>query len=121
MSTKNEDAIAPHGGKLVNRDASPDERKAWTAKARELQRLTLGPREVSDLELIASGGFSPLEGFMTSGDYASVVSDMHLASGLPWSIPVTLSTRNAWFSAPSRNFSSSRRLNSGVAPAEIIA
>jgi sulfate adenylyltransferase len=91
MSTMNEDAIAPHGGKLVNRDASPDERKAWAAKARELHRLTLGPREVSDLELIASGGFSPLEGFMTSGDYASVVSDMHLASGLPWSIPVTLS------------------------------
>jgi len=91
MSVVHEDAIAPHGGKLVNRDASPEARKEWLGRARELVRLTLGPREVSDLELIANGGFSPLAGFMKSDDYAGVVSEMRLAGGLPWSIPVTLS------------------------------
>lgn len=91
MSVVPEDAIAPHGGKLVNRDASPEAKSEWLGRAGELTRLRLGPREVSDLELIASGGFSPLTGFMKSDDYASVVSGMRLADGLPWSIPVTLS------------------------------
>ena len=95
MSAVPEDAIAPHGGKLVNRDASPEARKEWLGRAGELTRLALGAREVSDLELIASGGFSPLMGFMKSDDYAGVVSGMHLAGGLPWSIPVTLSVSEA--------------------------
>jgi sulfate adenylyltransferase len=48
-------------------------------------------RPLSDLEMIAVGAFSPLTGFMTSADYISVVEYMHLAGGLPWSLPVTLS------------------------------
>jgi sulfate adenylyltransferase len=91
MALLQEDAIAPHGGTLVNRDASPDEKKEWLGRAGSLASITLGPREVSDLELIASGGFSPLRGFMTRADYASVVSDLSLAGGQAWSIPVTLS------------------------------
>ncbi len=48
-------------------------------------------RPLSDLEMIAVGAFSPLTGFMTQADYKGVVKDMHLASGAPWSLPVTLS------------------------------
>ncbi|MDP3939734.1 MAG: sulfate adenylyltransferase, partial [Deltaproteobacteria bacterium] len=91
MSDKHQDAIAPHGGTLVNVDAPAAEREALLVKAKTLTAIPLGPREISDLELIAIGGFSPLTGFMTSADYSRVVSDMSLASGLPWTIPVTLS------------------------------
>ena len=57
-----------------------------------MPRITMRPREVSDLEMIANGAFSPLEGFMCEDDYIAVRGNMHLASGLPWTIPVTLST-----------------------------
>jgi sulfate adenylyltransferase len=50
----------------------------------------LDPRALSDLQMISTGVFSPLEGFMGRDDYESVVADMHLTSGLAWSIPVTL-------------------------------
>jgi sulfate adenylyltransferase len=51
----------------------------------------LNAREASDVEMIAIGGYSPLAGFMGKADYTSVVNSMHLANGLPWTIPVTLS------------------------------
>ncbi len=84
------ETIAAHGGTLVNLEVAPGEREASAAKAATLPALTLNARTVSDLELLAVGGFSPLTGFMGSRDYRSVVDEMHLASGLPWSIPVTL-------------------------------
>ena len=83
--------IAPHGGTLINRNAPADQRAALQAKAQGLKNLTLTPREVSDLRLIAVGAFSPIEGFMTRRDYESVVSSMRLDSGHIWSIPITLS------------------------------
>jgi sulfate adenylyltransferase len=76
--------IAPHGGRLVDRTA---ERPAGVE---ELERITLTPREVSDLDLLASGALSPLEGFMGREDYERVVEEMHLAQGLPWALPVCL-------------------------------
>jgi len=85
------DSIAPHGGILINRIATPDQRAEFLDKAEYLPRVQLDERAVSDLELIAIGGFSPLTGFMEQPDYDRVVNEMHLASGLPWSIPVTLS------------------------------
>lgn len=91
MPTQDNDAIAPHGGELVNRDATADEKEAWLGKADSLVAITLGDREISDLELIANGGLSPLTGFMTRADYTRVVSEMSLESGLPWTVPVTLS------------------------------
>jgi len=57
-----------------------------------MPRIDLRPREVSDLEMIANGAFSPLEGFMCEDDYTAVRGNKHLASGLPWTIPITLST-----------------------------
>src|SRR5688572_14725522 len=82
--------IPPHGGTLVNRLAAGDDARAIEERAASLPAIRLSDRTVSDLEMIAIGGFSPLTGFMGSADYQSVVRDMHLASGLPWSIPVTL-------------------------------
>ncbi|URR35753.1 sulfate adenylyltransferase [Thermosynechococcus sp. HN-54] len=90
-TVQTKDAIAPHGGILVNRILSPEQKQAWLARADQLPRITLDERAVSDLELIAIGGFSPLTGFMGQADYERVVEEMYLANGLPWSIPITLS------------------------------
>ncbi len=85
------DGIPPHGGVLINRIATPEQRQSFLAQADALPRVTLDERATSDLVMIAIGGFSPLDGFMNQADYLSVVVDMHLASGLPWAVPVTLS------------------------------
>lgn len=85
------DAIAPHGGELINCIANEAEKQEFLAQADTLPRVQLDGRATSDLEMIAIGGFSPLRGFMEQKDYEQVVTDMHLENGLPWSIPVTLS------------------------------
>ena len=89
--SNNLDAIAAHGGKLINRIASPEQKQEFLSKADSLPRVELDERAVSDLEMIAIGGFSPLTGFMNEADYKRVVSEMRLASGVAWSIPITLS------------------------------
>ena len=83
--------IAPHGGHLVNRVATPAEASALSERLFALPRVSLTPRAVWDLDMIGVGGFSPLTGFLTQADYTSVVERMRLANGLPWSIPITLS------------------------------
>jgi sulfate adenylyltransferase len=88
-------AIAPHGGQLVNRLVSEQQRQEFLSKADFLPRVQLTERSLSDLELIAIGGFSPLTGFMNQSDYESVVMNMRLANGLPWAIPITLPASEA--------------------------
>lgn len=83
----------PHGGKLVNRILRGKDREMAELKARELKKIQLTKREISDLEMIATGALSPLEGFMCKDDYHSVIDTMRLTNGLPWSIPVTLSVK----------------------------
>lgn len=85
------DSISPHGGELVNRIATPEQKQVFLSKADFLPRVQLDERAVSDLEMIAIGGFSPLTGFMNQEDYDQVVTEMRLANGLAWSIPITLS------------------------------
>jgi len=87
----NPDAIAPHGGQLVNRIATPEQRAEFLSKADFLPRVQLNDRAVSDVEMIAIGAFSPLTGFMNQEDYDRTVTEMRLANGLVWSIPITLS------------------------------
>src|SRR5207249_3991410 len=87
--------IAPHGGHLVNRLATPAQAAALRDRLSVLPRLAVRPRALSDLEMIAVGAFSPLDGFLTRADYESVVERMRLANGLPWSIPITLSASEA--------------------------
>jgi sulfate adenylyltransferase len=82
--------IKAHGGRLVNRFADPIARKHWEEHVDQLPHVTLNRRETSDLEMIAIGAYSPLEGFMERADFESVCEHGRLASGLPWTIPVTL-------------------------------
>ena len=82
--------IEPHGGRLINRLVSGEKAAALEAEARELPVIQLNPFEVSDLEMLAIGAFSPLEGFMESADYARVIHDKRLANGLAWTLPITL-------------------------------
>ena len=88
-------SLAPHGGQLINRIATPEQKQEFLDKADYLPRVQLDERATSDLELIAIGGFSPLTGFMEQADYDRVVMEMRLANGLPWSIPVTLSVNES--------------------------
>ena len=81
--------IAPHGGALVDRLGERPE------GLEGLEAVTLTPREVSDLDMIAVGALSPLEGFMEREDYERVIEDMHLAGGLPWALPVCLAVDSA--------------------------
>ena len=83
---------APHGGALEIRFADAGEATELAAKAASLPTIDAkGRRVVSDLELLAVGAVSPNRGFMTKADYESVVNEMRLANGLPWSLPITLS------------------------------
>jgi sulfate adenylyltransferase len=83
-------ASTPHGGRLIDRTIGPLQADDVRHRARELPVVRLSTRQVSDLRLIANGAFSPLQGFMERADYGRVIADMHLANGLPWTIPVTL-------------------------------
>jgi ATP sulfurylase len=87
--------IAPHGGKLINRILEGPERDALLARAKTLPQLELDAWGLSDVEMIAIGGFSPLQGFLGRADYESVVTKCRLANGLVWSIPVTLAVSQA--------------------------
>ncbi|MBI3247596.1 MAG: sulfate adenylyltransferase [Deltaproteobacteria bacterium] len=82
--------IAPHGGQLVNRLVTGVRRDQLLEQARSLPIVQLDERAQSDVEMIAVGAFSPLRGFLGEDDYRSVVDDMRLANGLPWSIPISL-------------------------------
>jgi sulfate adenylyltransferase len=82
--------IAPHGGALIINLAGERERAELLDLARGLPQITVGSRQLADLEMLANGAYSPLNGFMTRRDYLGVVNDMHLSNGLPWSIPITL-------------------------------
>jgi sulfate adenylyltransferase len=81
--------IAPHGGALVDRTGErPD-------GVETLEQVVLTPRELADLDMLASGALSPLTGFMCKADYGRVVEEMHLANGLPWALPVCLAIAKA--------------------------
>ncbi|MFK2826747.1 sulfate adenylyltransferase [Bacillus sp. B190/17] len=74
----------PHGGKLVQL-FNPELNIVDIHKEIELDQTAL-----SDLELIGTGAYSPLTGFLTSKDYESVVSNIRLGDGTVWSLPITL-------------------------------
>src|SRR5699024_5420404 len=90
INEKQQATIQPHGGLLVNREVSGTAREQLIKEAENLVPITLNSWSLSDLELIAIGGFSPLTGFMKEADYTKVVEDLHLENGLVWSIPITL-------------------------------
>jgi sulfate adenylyltransferase len=83
--------ISPYGGALVDLLVAAETRDELKAYASQLPSIQLSERAVCDLELLATGGFSPLDRFMGKQDYQRVLADMRLANGQVFPIPVTLS------------------------------
>ena len=90
MNVSTSHLVSPHGGELVNLIAAPEQTRELKAHSREWTSWDLTPRQLCDLELLMSGGFSPLRGFMTRADYEGVCHNMKLASGVLWPMPITL-------------------------------
>lgn len=84
--------IQPHGGKLVDRVLSGKKRDEALARAGSLPRLVIDSELVSDVENIATGVYSPLEGFLGADDYRSVLTSMRLRDDVPWTVPIVLDT-----------------------------
>jgi len=82
--------IDPNGGVLVNRLVPESEQAALREKAAGLPAIKLSDKQACDLEMIAIGAFSPLEGFTGKADFESVCKTMRLTSGVVWPIPITL-------------------------------
>jgi sulfate adenylyltransferase len=85
-----QELITPYGGALTDLLAAPEERDALKAHAGRLPSVQLSARAVCDLELLATGAFSPLKQFMGRTDYERVLGEMRLADGTLWPMPVTL-------------------------------
>ena len=83
----------PHGGKLVNLIPEKEQIHVLKQDTLNLPSWDLTERQVCDLELLLNGGFSPLTGFMNKTDYDSVLSDMRLADGTLWPMPITLDVK----------------------------
>jgi sulfate adenylyltransferase len=83
-------SIEPHGGTLVDRRVTGEERNQLVQEAAGLPKVTLDDRQASDLDMIAVGAMSPLTGFLGEKDYRSVVDDMRLADGTIWPFPLGL-------------------------------
>ena len=82
--------ISPYGGGLVDLILEGEERQEWLEKASRLPSIQISRRAMHDLEMIATGAFSPLTRFMGKQDYDSVLKDMRLADGTLFPIPITL-------------------------------
>jgi sulfate adenylyltransferase len=82
--------IQPHGGTLINHVLTGAAAADARATAASAPRVTLSEVGMADLEMIATGAYSPLTGFLGQADYTRVVNEMRLADGTLWSIPITL-------------------------------
>lgn len=82
--------IAPHGGVLVDRFLSGPELEEAFGSVDTFPSLVLSPKQWSDIELIATGAYSPLTGFVGECDYNSIITEGRLDSGLAWTIPIQL-------------------------------
>ena len=88
--SKNSTLIAPHGGKLVDLTVPVEAFDGLKAYASQLPSIQISPRSVCDLELLATGAFSPLDRFMGREDHQRVLEEMRLVSGQIFPIPITL-------------------------------
>ncbi|HEV7374779.1 MAG TPA: sulfate adenylyltransferase, partial [Pyrinomonadaceae bacterium] len=90
MNQENQELIEPYRGRLVNLMTPDEEREELKRNAANLPQLQLSERAVCDLELLATGGFSPLETFFLRDDYEHVIEEMRLNDGTLFPIPLTL-------------------------------
>ncbi len=88
--TSTSHGIAPHGGELINLIVEPGRAAELKGHSKEWPSWDLTARQVCDVELLLSGGFSPLRGFMNRADFEGVCQDMRLSSGTLWPMPITL-------------------------------
>src|SRR5881392_285410 len=87
--TSSSHLIPAHGGQLCELIAVPERIKELKSLSKDWPSWDLTARQVCDLELLLSGGFSPLRGFMKRADYERVCHNMHLTSGVLWPMPIT--------------------------------
>ncbi|MDX9953314.1 MAG: bifunctional sulfate adenylyltransferase/adenylylsulfate kinase, partial [Anaerolineae bacterium] len=99
----NQSLISPYGGRLVDLLVAPEEQPAVIAEAQRYPSVQLPARALNDLELLATGAFSPLKRFMNKADYERVLAEMRLTDGTLFPIPLTLTiskddlpTRDEW-------------------------
>lgn len=82
--------IEPYGGKLIDIVVGEEEKAELVSQANTLPSVQLSSRSLCDLELLAIGGFSPLDRFMGKADYDRVVEEMRLTNGMLFPMPITL-------------------------------
>jgi len=82
--------IKPHGGELVDRILSEEKSAQLMTEVPGMFSLTVSPDTISEIQNLARGVFSPLEGFLNRAELESVVSQGHLTNGLAWTIPILL-------------------------------
>ncbi len=87
---QNRGLVKPYCGRLINLLVDSDRERVIKEESLHLPEIILSDRQICDLELLASGGFSPLSGFMTRDDYESVLDRMRLSDGTLWPLPVCL-------------------------------
>jgi sulfate adenylyltransferase len=87
---KNNSLISPYGGNLINLIVTGEEREELLARSNRLPSIQISARALCDLELLATGAFSPLDRFMGQADYERVLTEMRTKDGLLFPIPITL-------------------------------
>lgn len=90
MAKSNHILISPYGGKLVNLVVSGEEREELLERSKRLPSIQISARSLCDLELLATGAFSPLDRFMRKADYERVLTEMRMTDGKLFPIPITL-------------------------------
>ncbi len=75
---------------LVNRVLTSQKRMKVLEELKEYPSVIASAEMIMDAELIATGGYTPIEGFLTNEDFESVLEHMHLVNGSPWTIPIVL-------------------------------
>ncbi len=82
--------ILPHGGKLIEREMSEQKRKKTIEELGDFYKINVDAEQCQEIENIAQGVFSPLEGFLTQNEYESVLEHSRLTNDIPWTIPILL-------------------------------
>ena len=86
--------VNPHGGKLINRVLSDKRREKIKNDFSKMPQLPINEEVVEDVNNIAYGVFSPIEGFMLQDDVLSIIKSDRLTSNLPWTVPIVLDVSN---------------------------
>jgi sulfate adenylyltransferase len=81
----------PHGGKLIKRVKDKK-----IPEIRDFPRMDVNQETGRDIENIAHGVFSPLEGFLVQEDFLSVLQGGRLTNDLPWTIPILLDSEKKY-------------------------